>query len=404
MKLFIEDLDLKGKRVLMRVDFNVPLDDEGKIIDSSRIDAALPSIRYVLSEGGALVLMSHLGRPSGEVNPEFSLSPCAAHLSGVLNQEVKLTENVLSEKTQEAVRGLKSGQVVLLENLRFYLAEEHPDEDPSFAQRLADYGDLYVNEAFSCSHRKHSSIYNLAKLFPGKAAMGYQFEKEIRTLGQMMQNPARPFFALIGGSKISTKIGLLKSLLERVDALMIGGAMANTFLVAKGIGVGASFYEKECTPLAREILELAKSRSIPIILPIDCIAAERMEGGGKTEILSWAANLPERLMALDIGPKTVELFSEMGRQAKTVLWNGPVGVYEIEAFAKGSEGIAQNLAASQAQTILCGGDTAAVVQNLDLASRFSYISTGGGAALEFIQKGTLIGLEALSEKAREPVV
>lgn len=399
MKLFIEDLEMSGKKVLMRVDFNVPLDGDRNIIDASRIEATLPSIHYVLNHGGALILMSHLGRPKAMVNPDFSLAPCAAFLEKVLNCPVALAPDCTSEKTAEMAKHLKPGQVLLLENLRFNRAEEHPEDDPSFAKRLASYGDLYVNDAFGCSHRKHSSIYTITQYFPGKAAAGFLLEKEIRMLSSMLQNPKRPLVSIIGGAKISSKIGVLNSLLDKVDTLIIGGGMAFTFLKAMGIEIGKSIVEETFLDQAKAILAKAKEKKIPLLLPLDNVIVKEINGKSPTQVVATDKGIPSDFQGVDIGPKTIELFTKTIRGAKTILWNGPLGVYEIDAFAKGTNAIAKCVAESGAITIVGGGDSVAAIQEVDLADKITHLSTGGGATLEYIEFGTLPGVEALSDKS-----
>lgn len=393
-KLFIEDLDIKGKRVLMRVDFNVPL-KEGSVADATRIEASLPSIRYVLDKGGALILMSHLGRPKGKKNPEFSLSPVAKELEKLLGRPVLLAIDCIGEEVKKTVNALKPGDVLLLENLRFHRAEEHPDEDPAFAQKLASLGTLYVNDAFGSSHRKHSSTYTVPGLFPGKAAAGYLLELEIRFLGEALTNPKRPFYALLGGAKISTKIGVVNSLVKKVDRLLLGGGMAYTFLKAQGYEIGKSLVEDDQLPLAKEILKLYGNK---ILLPIDCVAATESNEKAKIEIFPFPEGIPSDYEGVDIGPQTRELFKQSLKDGKTILWNGPFGIYEIDRFAEGTLDLVHEVAGLNATTIIGGGDLIAAVKKGGFSDKIAHLSTGGGATLEYIEHGTLPGIEVLSEK------
>jgi phosphoglycerate kinase len=394
-KLFIEDLDVKGKKVLMRVDFNVPLDSDLNVADPTRIEASLPSIRYILEKEGSLILMSHLGRPHNTHNPELSLSPIAKALSSLLGQEVRMSPNCMGEKVQEEVDALRKSDILLLENLRFHRAEEHPEEDLAFAQELASFGDLYVNDAFGTAHRKHSSTFTVAGYFPGKAAAGYLLEKEIRFLGETLASPERPFFALIGGAKISTKIGAIRSLLKKVDRLIISGAMAYTFLKAKNFKTGNSLVEEAFVPLASELL---KEYSEKILLPVDCVVAKECSEDTPSKVVSLASGIPDGYQGLDIGPDSLRLFCDALSAAKTVLWNGPFGVYEIDNFAKGTLALARFLAGLSATKVVGGGDLIAAVKKAGVSDQMTHISTGGGATLEYIEFGTLPGIEALSDK------
>lgn len=394
-KLFIEDLAVNGKKVLMRVDFNVPLDSAQNVIDPTRIESTLPSIRYVLDQGGALILMSHLGRPRNDYSPELSLKPVAKILSALLDRPVELGANCIGEKVREQVDTLKKGSILLLENLRFHRAEEHPEEDSSFAQELASFGDCYVNDAFAASHRKHSSTYTLPSYFEGKAAAGYLLQQEIRTLGEALKTPQRPFVALIGGAKISTKIGVIKSLLKRADLLIIGGAMAYTFLKALKFEVAGSLVENSLVSLANEILDEYKEK---ILLPIDVIAAAECSESAKTQAVTIAEGIPDGMQGYDIGPKSVDLFGEALAQAKTILWNGPFGVYELDNFAQGTTELAKRVAQLSSIKMVGGGDLIAAIRKAGVIEQMTHVSTGGGATLEYIEFGTLPGIEALSDK------
>lgn len=392
-KLSLKDFDLSGKKVLMRVDFNVPLDKNGKITDDTRIKASLPSIRYVLNHGGALILMSHLGRPKGQVSPEFSLAPCAKRLSELLQQEVKLAPDCIGKATEALVQNLKPGQVVLLENLRFHAEEEKPTE--AFTQQIAKLGDVYVNDAFGTAHRAHASTAIIAKYFPRKAAAGFLLEKEIEFLSKALLHPQKPFYAIIGGAKISSKIGVLNALLDKVDALLIGGGMAYTFYKALGIPIGNSIHEDDLIPEARQILEKAKHLNIKIFLPLDHIVADKMDANANIQTVT--KEIPGGMQGVDIGPKTIEQYISILQNGKTVFWNGPMGIFEIAPFAKGTNAIAHALAKLDAVTIVGGGESVAAIEAAGVADSISHISTGGGAALEYIEFGTLPGIEALSD-------
>ncbi|MCX6349245.1 MAG: phosphoglycerate kinase [Candidatus Aureabacteria bacterium] len=403
-KLFIEDLDLKDKRVLIRVDFNVPLDDDKRITDDTRIRAALPTIRYVASRGGKAILMSHLGRPDGKRDEAFSLAPVASRLSELLGKPVAFAEDCVGEKAASAVARLKGGDVLLLENLRFYPGEEAGDE--AFARSLASLGDVYIDDAFGTAHRPHASMVGVTKFLP-LAAGGYLLKKEIDYLGQAVENPSRPFIAILGGAKVSDKIKVIKNLLDRVDELLIGGAMAYTFLKAQGISVGSSKVEGVITDkkgrqidvpaLVKEILGKAAAKKATILLPLDHVAAERFAADAATRIVP-RDGIPEKWIGMDIGPKTAEAFSREIAKAKTVLWNGPMGVFEMKPFAAGTMAVARALADSRAVTIVGGGDSVAAVNQSGVADKITHISTGGGASLEFLEGKVLPGIAALTDK------
>ncbi|MBS0624157.1 MAG: phosphoglycerate kinase [Verrucomicrobia bacterium] len=396
-KLFVEQLQITGKRVLVRVDFNVPLGGEGNVLDATRIDASIPTIRYILSQGGSVILMSHLGRPQGAPDPAYSLKPCVSFVKAALDKPVTFIPNCIGRDARKATSELKPGNILMLENLRFYRAEEFPEEDPEFAQTLASYGDLYVNDAFGTAHRKHSSTYTITQYFSDKAAAGYLLQKEINFIGSTLSQPKRPFYALIGGAKISTKIGVLRALLERVDALLIGGAMSYTFLKAMGREIGNSLCETELVPVAEEIIASCNKKGIKLLLPVDVVAAESESERAKWEIISTEQGIPAHLEGVDIGPKTVDLFSSELKTAKTILWNGPLGIFEMAPFAKGTFALARAIAASQAVSIIGGGDLISAVNASGVAEQMTHLSTGGGATLEYIEYGTLPAIEALSE-------
>lgn len=396
-KLAIEDLSIENKRVLMRVDFNVPLDEAGHVVDATRIEASLPSIKYVLAHQGALILMSHLGRPRDKPSPSLSLAPVAKVLSTLLGRPVLMAPDCIGEKVQTLVSRLKVGDVLLLENLRFHRAETHPEEDPHFAQELASFADLYVNDAFGTAHRKHSSTYTITSYFPGRAAAGFLLEKEIHFLGKILSQPDRPFLAILGGAKISSKIGVVRSLLRKVDRLLIGGGMAYTFLKARGVDVGNSPVEQDFVSLAEELL---KQSGEQIVLPVDAVVSRACDEKAPSERVVFAERgIPAGYEGFDIGPKSVALFSSLLKEAKTVLWNGPVGVYELDRFAEGTRALARCISSLPLVSVVGGGDLIAALNQAGVAEKITHISTGGGATLEYLEYGTLPGIEALSDKS-----
>ena len=373
-KLSVRDLDLKGKRVLVRVDFNVPLKD-GQVADDTRIKASLPTIQYILEQGGKVILVSHLGRPDGKPNDKYSLKPVAARLQELLGKPVDFPEP-------------KGGALTLLENVRFDPCEEKNED--ALAKKLAAYGDVYVNDAFGTAHRAHCSTAGVTKYFK-QSACGFLIEKEIKYLGKVLTNPDKPFIAIMGGSKVSDKILILEQLTKKVDAIIVGGGMAYTLLKAQGKAVGNSKVEADKLDLARKILASAR-----IILPVDHVAADKFDAGAKTQVVT---DVPDGWMGLDIGPNTVELFRRELANAKTVLWNGPLGVFEMDPFALGTKSIAKFLAQQQGcTTIVGGGDTAAAVEKFGVADKMSHVSTGGGASLEFLEGKELPGIAALTDK------
>ncbi len=382
----------------MRVDFNVPQNPNGEITDDTRIRAALPSIKYVLDHGGSVVLMSHLGRPKSKPAKEFSLAPIAMHLSKLLNKDVIMAPDCIGPETEKLVRNLKPGQIILLENLRFYPYEEKPEQDPSFAKKLSTFGDFYVNDAFGTAHRAHSSTATVAQYFPGKAAAGFLMQKEIDFLGDTLLNPEHPFAALIGGAKISTKLGVIKSLIHKVDVLLLGGGMAYTFLKAQGKSIGNSIHEDESLDDAHKIMEECKTLGVTFLLPVDFVITERLDDKATTKIVSAEQGIPSGYEGADIGPKTVELFTNELKKARTILWNGPLGVFEIPLFAKGTNAIAKSLSEIKSVRIVGGGDSVSAIQNAGLGDKFTHLSTGGGASLEYIEFGTLPGIEALNKE------
>ncbi len=395
-KLTIDDLELKGKRVLIRVDFNVPLDEEGGITDDRRIRSTLPTIEKVLSAGGKAILISHLGRPKGKPDPKLSLRPVAQRLGELLGKEVGFFPDCVGEKVEKKVNELQPGECLLLENLRFYPGER--SNDRRFSRGLARLADVYINDAFGTAHRAHSSTYGVARYFSRRAA-GYLMEKELNYLGKALTNPSRPFVGILGGAKISGKIEVIANLLRKVNSLLIGGGMAFTFLKAQGLEIGKSLLEEDKLNLAHNLLQNAKDRGISICLPSDCIIAKEIDGEEVKTVPVEA--IPPDWMAVDIGPKTTEGFSAKLRGAKTVIWNGPMGIFEQERFAQGTNSIAEVLAQitqEGATTIVGGGDTAAAVQKAGYGDKMSHISTGGGATLEFLEGKELPGVRALTDK------
>ncbi len=396
-KLSLKDLSVKGKKVLMRVDFNVPLDERGKITDDTRIREALASIEYVLKQGGSVILMSHLGRPKGKSDPKFTLAPCAEALSKLLGKPVQFAKDCIGDETAKMAKNLKESEVLLLENLRFYAAEEDPSVDPTFAQKLAKLGDIYVNDAFGTAHRAHSSTYAIVKYFPGKAAAGFLMQKELSFLEPLIKNPARPFYAIIGGAKISSKIGVLKSLITKVDALFIGGGMAFTFFKAQNISIGKSICEDDLLQTAREIMQMCTSKNISIYFPKDLLITDNLKENGAVKTIFAKDGIPDGWEGADIGPQTVKEWSQELKKAQTIFWNGPVGVFEKPAFAKGTNMLATAMAELRSTRIIGGGDSVAAINQLNLAKNFTHLSTGGGAALEFLEYGKLPGIEVLTD-------
>jgi phosphoglycerate kinase len=391
-KKSIRDADLSGKRVIMRVDFNVPLDKEGNITDDTRIRGALPSIEHILKQNTKLILMSHLGRPKGQVKEELRLTPVGKRLSELLGKEVIITRDCIGEETKKIISGMQNGDVVLLENLRFYKEEEANNE--KFAKALSEYADVYVNDAFGTAHRAHASTEGIAHHLPGLA--GFLMEKEISFLGKLLYSPEKPYIAIIGGAKVSSKIGVLEKLLEKVDVLIIGGGMSYTFLKAKGFEVGHSLVETEKVSLAFELIKKADERGVKLLLPPDHLVADKVEESARVRTVDTNA-IPNDMIGVDIGPKSIRAYKKDIKQARTVLWNGPMGVFEIDKFARGTNQVAKTLAASKATTVIGGGDSVAAVNKFKLADRISHVSTGGGASLEFLEGKELPGIQALSD-------
>lgn len=387
----IRDLDLGGKRVFFRFDFNVPLGGEGAIKDDQRIRRALPTIRYAISQGARSILTSHLGRPKGEVKPELSLRPVAARLQDLLNQEVGFVDDCVGKKVEEAVGALGDGDVLLLENLRFHAGETK--NDPQFASRLAALADVYVNDAFGTAHRAHASTVGVAELVKERAA-GLLLKEELDNLEKALANPKRPVVAILGGAKVSDKLGVLRHIMDRMDTILIGGGMANTFLQAEGMDVGSSVVERDLIDTAGEIMEAAKKKNCSILVPVDVVVAREMREGTAVSVVG-AATIPEDHMALDIGPKTIDRFKDSLAGSGTIVWNGPMGVFEIDAFKQGTIELAKAVADSSAFSVVGGGDSVRAVYQAGVADRISYISTGGGAFLEFMEGKTLPGVAAL---------
>jgi phosphoglycerate kinase len=387
----IRELPIESKRLFVRVDFNVPLED-GKITDDARIVEALPTIKHAMERGARVILASHLGRPKKGPDPKLSLEPCGARLAELLGIEVHMPEDCIGDAAKKVVFDLRAGQVCLLENLRFHPEEEKDDE--TFAQKLAQLCDVYVSDAFGAVHRAHASVHGLPKIMPERGC-GFLLEKEIAALGKIVTNPEKPFVAVLGGAKVSDKIDVLESLLEKVDVLVIGGAMANTFLAAKGANLQKSKIEDDKLALARTILEKAEAKKVEVALPIDVVVAQSLEA--KEGKIADVGAIPEGHMALDIGPKSIEKFERALGKAKSVFWNGPMGLFEKEAFSKGTFAIAHALANSTAFTVIGGGDSAAAVKEAgaDVAKKIKHISTGGGASLELIEGKKLPGIEVL---------
>lgn len=392
-KKTVKDIDLKGKKVFVRCDFNVPMDENQNITDNTRIKAALPTIKYLLEQNCKIILASHLGRPKGEVKPEYSLKPVAKELSKLLEKEVIMANDVIGEDATTKAENLKEGEILLLENVRFH--KEETDNDPEFAKKLASMAEIFVNDAFGTAHRAHASTTGIADYIPGVS--GFLIEKELKFLGNAVNNPERPFVAILGGAKVSDKIGVIDSLLDKVDTLMIGGGMAYTFFKAQGYNVGNSLCEVEKTGLALEAMEKAKEKGVKLLLPIDTKIGKEFKPDTESKTVAWT-EIPDDWEGFDIGEKTIEMFKNELKTAKTVIWNGPLGLFEFDQFAIGTNEIAKTLAELDATTIIGGGDSAAAVEKAGLADKMTHISTGGGASLEFLEGKKLPGIECLQDK------
>jgi phosphoglycerate kinase len=392
--LSVKDLDVKGKKVFLRVDFNVPLDEERNIRDDTRMRAALPTLTYLLDRGAAVITGSHLGRPKGQFKPEFSLKPVAKRLSELISSQVIQAEDVIGDEVEKMKSELKAGQALLLENLRFYPGETA--NDPIFARQLAQGVDYYVNDAFGACHRAHASIVGIPQHVQ-KSAAGFLLSKEVEYLSQAVHSPRKPYVAILGGAKVSDKIPVIESLLSKAENILIGGAMAYTFFAAQGLGVGRSLVEEDKKDLALNLLDHAKSMGVDFHLPEDHVVAASIEAHAEAKTIQGFP-IPPDLMALDIGPQTVEKYIGIIARGKTIFWNGPMGVFEIDQFATGTIKLAQAVADSEAVSIVGGGDSVAAVYKAGVQERISHISTGGGASLEYIANETLPGIEALAEK------
>ena len=390
-KKTVEDINVQNKKVLVICYFNVPQDENGKITDNRRIVSALPTIKYLIENGAKVILCSHLGRPKGEFKEKYSLKPVAEELSRLLGKEVKLAKDVIGEDAKSLANNLQSGDVMLLENVRFHKEEE--ENEPEFAKKLADLAEIYVNDAFGTAHRAHASTAGVADYLP--AVSGFLIKKELDFMGAALENPQRPFVAILGGAKVSDKIGVIENLLEKVDTLIIGGAMAYTFLKAQGRKIGKSLCEEEKIELAKSLLEKANSKGVKLMLPIDNVVATSTEDNAEIKV---ATEIEDGFAGYDIGPQTIEEYTKELEKAKTVVWNGPLGMFELDRFAKGTMSIAKKLAEIDAITIIGGGDSAAAIEKAGLSDKMSHVSTGGGASLEFLEGKKLPGIECLENK------
>ncbi|NLX62606.1 MAG: phosphoglycerate kinase [Tissierellia bacterium] len=394
-KKTLKDLDVKGKRVLVRCDFNVPMDEELNITDDRRITSSLPTINYLIENNAKIILMSHLGRPKGEPNPKLSLEPVAKRLSELLNKEVIFAKdnNVVSDRVKEIVSNMKEGDVVLLENTRFRKEETKNGED--YAKELASLGDLFVNDAFGTCHRAHASNVGLANLLP--SAVGFLVEKEITVMGNALENPQRPFLAILGGAKVSDKIGVIENLLNKVDSIIIGGGMAYTFFKAQDYEIGTSIVEDDKLELAREIMKKAEEKGVKLLLPVDIVVASEFKNDTEFKTVP-IDKIPEDMMGMDMGEESIKAFTEEIKKAKTIVWNGPMGVFEMENFKKGTEAIAKAMAEVDAITIVGGGDSASAVEKAGYSNKMTHISTGGGASLGLLEGKVLPGIAAIDDK------
>ncbi len=395
-KLTIKDVDLSGKTVIMRVDFNVPIDKEGKVSDDTRIVAALPTIKYAVEKKAKVILLSHLGRPKGGPDPKYSLKPVADHLRKISGLNVSFVPQLIGEEVKQAVKNMMPGDILVLENTRFHPGEEKNDLE--LAKAWAELADIHVNDAFGTAHRAHSSNVGIATFIPSVA--GFLMEKEIEFLSKVTYEPEHPYVVVLGGAKVSDKIGVITNLLNKADRLLIGGAMMFTFFKAQGIPVGSSLVEDDKLELAREILNQAQQKKVQIVLPVDAVIAQKMEAGAQTKIVQIKDGIPDGWMGLDIGPQTIKLFEESLKDAKTVVWNGPMGVFEIDDFAKGTKAVAQLIAKVNGTTVIGGGDSAAAVAKFGLETAYSHVSTGGGASLEFLEGRELPGITSIADKKK----
>ena len=393
-KKTIEDINVTGKKVLVRVDFNVPLTEDGQVSDDKRIVAALPTIRYLLDHNAKVILCSHLGRPKGKPDPKFSLAPVGARLSELLpDTKIWFAEDTIGESAKAAIDDMKDGEIVLLENVRFY--KEETDNDPEFAKALASLADIYVSDAFGTVHRAHASTAGVAAYLP--AVAGFLIGKELGVMGKALENPERPFVAILGGAKVADKIGVITNLLNKCDSLIIGGGMAYTFLKAQGYEIGDSLLDAESIDLAKSLMQQAKDKGVNLLLPVDNVVADRFDAEADHKVVK-STDIPAGWQGMDIGPETVKLFAQTIIGAKTVIWNGPMGVFEFPTFAEGTKQIAAACAECEGTTIIGGGDSASAVKKLGFASKMTHISTGGGASLEFLEGKVLPGVAVLNDK------
>ncbi len=393
----LSQINLKGKKALLRVDFNTPLSPDGYVANDARIQQSLPTIQHILNEGGKLIIMSHLGRPKGKHNPKFSLTPCAKHLSFLLQKEVKLAPDCVGPEVEKLVESMQNGEVVMLENLRFHPGEEDPDAHPEFVKSLAKLGDIYINDAFGTAHRKHASTSDIARFFPNKKGIGFLMEKELTLLSQLLLEPNKPFYAIIGGAKIGSKTGVLKSLLSKVDAIFLGGGLAFTFLKAQGVEIGSSIFDANALEDAKHFIASCQEKKIPLYLPQDILIADKVENNAKTRMVTTDEGIPPGWIGVDIGPKTLTEWAPVIETAQTIFWNGPMGVFEIPNFSNGTRGLTKKLAELSSPIIVGGGDSVAAVKMMNAQKNFSHISTGGGASLEYIERGHLPGIDALED-------
>jgi phosphoglycerate kinase len=398
-KLHVKNLNLKDKKVLVRVDFNTPVDEKGAITDATRIQESLPNIFFIIEHGGIPVLMSHFGRPNGKKDDRYSLSACAKKLGELTSKNVLFASDCIGSVASSTIAKAKNGDIVLLENLRFYKAEEDPSIDPSFAKNLSVLGDIFVNDAFGAAHRKHSSTFSITNHFPGKSAMGFLMEKEVLALSAITHSPAQPFYGIIGGAKISSKIGALKSLTNHAKKIFIGGGMTYTFMQAQELSIGDSICEADKISLAQNFLALCKEKSISVIFPKDLVVATTCSPDAKSKVISFHEGIPSGWQGVDIGPETIQHWSIELQDARSIFWNGPLGVFEFSQFSKGTFAIATTIAKlKNCYTVVGGGDSVSAIKQLGNQDCFSHVSTGGGASLEFLEYGTLPGIDALSDK------
>ncbi|HHY47569.1 MAG TPA: phosphoglycerate kinase [Firmicutes bacterium] len=392
-KASVKDIDVRGKRVLVRVDFNVPMNEKREITDDRRIRAAIPTIDYLSRQGAKVILVSHLGRPKGKPAPEFRMDPVAERLGELMGRKIVKVDDVVGDLPMQAIAKMADGDVILLENVRFYKEEEANDE--AFARKLADLADVYVNDAFGTAHRAHASTAGVAKFLP--AVAGFLMQREIEIMGKALENPERPFVAILGGAKVSDKIGVIRNLLDKVDKLIIGGGMAYTFFKAKGYEVGDSLLEADKVDLAIQLMHDAGEKGVELLLPVDVVVADRFAADANVKVVK-SNEIPRGWQGMDIGPETIRLFEAAVKDARTVIWNGPMGVFEMDRFAAGTRAVAEALARSGATTIVGGGDSAAAVEQMGLADKMTHVSTGGGASLEFLEGRELPGVAVLQDR------